>query len=298
MGTKPLASAFDFNQSIFPKNDVLRLVFLCMPSLLLPVFSYGLASAQLSSPFLVIGAAFIGVVCGIIWLGATIKHGFQPYHNITHSLECYKKNGDFPKNMIFGKNPAGQLCKMAEELAWEIESLKAQHEAASIIDDMTGLLNRRIFKERAKEFISLARRGRATFSLALVDLDHFKKLNEEKGYSTGDQTLREAATLVRDTLRDYDIICRWSGQQFAILMPTSNAGEAHLACERLRHTFEQHQVSHINGQALTLSIGITDFEVGDLHIDDIAKRADALMVRAKMEGRNRTVVEGDVLSAA
>ncbi|WP_127477152.1 diguanylate cyclase [Sulfurivermis fontis] len=171
--------------------------------------------------------------------------------------------------------------------------MERELEEMATTDALTGLPNRRHFLTRLEE--QLARLDRAVTpcaSVMMLDLDHFKKINDTYGHAAGDAVLRHVAKLMRDNIRKIDIPGRIGGEEFAILLPGIGPAEARVTAERLRETIAATPVALDDGESLllTISIGISEILPTDNRIDAPLTRADAALYRAKESGRNRTVV--------
>ncbi len=156
-------------------------------------------------------------------------------------------------------------------------------------DDLTGLLNRRGFFATAAQFVNLAQRNEATVGLLMMDLDHFKSINDRLGHSGGDLALKEAAAILAKSLRSSDIIGRYGGEEFIVLLPTTSPLMTAAVAEKVRHSIES---TRINGIPLTISIGFAETAVGSSPEEDLQsliKQADAALYQAKESGRNRVV---------
>ncbi len=160
------------------------------------------------------------------------------------------------------------------------------------LDALTGLLNRRGFAQKLEAEIARVMRTRRNFVLIMADIDHFKLFNDQHGHACGDYVLREIAALLRNQLRDVDIMARWGGEEFTFLLPeTSLEGGAVLA-EKLRSAVEQHQFNYRDNIILNLTItmGVAQYYQG-MSIDDCLARADQALYEGKEAGRNRVVVK-------
>lgn len=158
---------------------------------------------------------------------------------------------------------------------------------AAMQDPLTGLYNRRIFNRMINHELAEWERYHRTLSLVLIDIDHFKKVNDGHGHDAGDRVLVELSEILRSQCRPSDLPCRWGGEEFAWLMPETNVASAQKAAERLRGVIEAHAFSGID--ALTISLGVAEAIDGE-DSDMLTKRADEALYRAKKEGRNRVVV--------
>lgn len=172
----------------------------------------------------------------------------------------------------------------------EQKALARQLEEEAHRDYLTGLANRRYFIAQAALELARARRYNHPFSVAMLDLDHFKAVNDNYGHETGDQLLQLMATKCLEVLRDSDLIGRYGGEEFAILFLHLSAEEALEAAERLREEISHIEVSGPNGERIhiTASIGVAELSPGDRNIDALLSRADQALYEAKNAGRNQS----------
>lgn len=156
-------------------------------------------------------------------------------------------------------------------------------------DPLTGLCNRRHFRLQAEAELARARRSAAPLAVLAMDLDHFKRINDRHGHVTGDRVLVEVARICRRVLRPYDLPCRLGGEEFAVLMPGTDACQALGVAERLRSAMAAAQLSDAVGAPVhwTLSLGVAVADPGEPGLDALLSRADAALYRAKRGGRNR-----------
>ncbi len=164
--------------------------------------------------------------------------------------------------------------------------LELRHLATT--DILTGLPNRRHFLEHMEQELARFHRSGAATALLMIDIDHFKQVNDNYGHAMGDAVLRQFAQLTRDNLRLSDLAGRLGGEEFAVLLPGTDIAGAHLFAERLRRAVEQYRNSDAATEpSITVSIGLTLLEVDDHSSDTPLARADAALYRAKQNGRNR-----------
>ncbi|HEY3328105.1 MAG TPA: PAS domain S-box protein [Novimethylophilus sp.] len=171
------------------------------------------------------------------------------------------------------------------------KKLERELERQAHTDYLTGLANRRHFLELAEHEIAHARRYGGELSVAMLDLDHFKNVNDTYGHQVGDVVLKELAKICQRTLREVDVIGRLGGEEFAILFPETGGNEAYDIIERLREAIATTAVPLEHAQTLhfTASIGIASFVRADANIDILLNRADKALYEAKISGRNRIV---------
>ncbi len=163
---------------------------------------------------------------------------------------------------------------------------KAEHLAR--LDPLTGINNRRSFDSISESIWSITRRHERRLSVIVLDLDHFKRINDAHGHTCGDEVLRATANVLRDTIRDSDIIARWGGEEFIVLLPETGLAEAVTLAERLREAIANlcivHQGIRIN---ITASLGVTEHRRGQQTLESLIAEADHLMYQAKDLNRNR-----------
>jgi diguanylate cyclase (GGDEF)-like protein len=158
----------------------------------------------------------------------------------------------------------------------------------AMIDGLTGLWNRAYLDKRLAQEASLARRHETALSCILLDVDHFKKLNDRWGHTFGDTVLRSLAQVMIGLARPEDVVCRYGGEEFAVLTPAVAMGGATCLAERLRRGVEELSLPH-RGEVVrvTCSFGVADMSVAEA--GTILQTADEALYRAKGAGRNRVV---------
>jgi len=154
-------------------------------------------------------------------------------------------------------------------------------------DPLTGLPNRRFFLEAGKQEFERVRRFAVPASVVMIDLDHFKAVNDTYGHAAGDEALRRASQACRSALRPFDVLARFGGEEFVAVLPGTNEETAAIAAERLRVVVRDTTMKTDHHQFnITASFGVTEISPHDLKFDDCLSRADAALYRAKHAGRN------------
>ncbi|TXH29409.1 MAG: GGDEF domain-containing protein [Burkholderiaceae bacterium] len=156
------------------------------------------------------------------------------------------------------------------------------------MDQLTGLLNRRVMLETLEAERQLSERHGTQWCVALIDLDHFKQVNDRYGHPTGDAVLRGFADLARKHLRSVDQVGRWGGEEFLVMFPQTRLNEAHASLERLRKALNAWRLPDHPTLQMSFSAGLVQAAPED-SLDQLVERADKTMYQAKASGRNRSV---------
>ena len=162
----------------------------------------------------------------------------------------------------------------------------------AIYDTLTSLYNRRYFEERLGLEAQKAFYGGATLSLVMIDIDHFKRVNDTFGHTEGDKVLREISSLFKSSVRKKDTVARYGGEEFILILPEANVEEASVIAERIRRLVENNpfEVGHAQIN-LTISLGISNFPNDRARTkEELVKMADQTLYEAKRAGRNRVCI--------
>ena len=176
-------------------------------------------------------------------------------------------------------------------------TLAAQLAQAASTDPLTRIPNRRVFQEWCEKELLRSQRSGIPFSVLMVDLDHFKRINDNFGHHRGDEVLCAAVERMQDSLRGIDILCRWGGEEFAVLLPNAAPEATRLVAERMRENIERMNVplglaeaGAPEGARLTVSIGAATYGDREDGVAAMLLRADRALYRAKASGRNQVLV--------
>ncbi len=173
----------------------------------------------------------------------------------------------------------------------ELDTMLRQIERLATRDELTGALNRRSLQILLEEQLQLAAAGGQGFCVALLDLDHFKTVNDTYGHLTGDAVLKRFAELASSTTRGHERVGRYGGEEFLAIMNTSSLVGAAAAVERIRSSIANHDWAALApGLTLTVSAGVALYKHGD-RVESLLQRADQALYRAKGRGRNQVVTE-------
>jgi len=178
------------------------------------------------------------------------------------------------------------ICATAIQNAHYVERVKQ----LAYLDGLTGIFNRRFFELRISEEIERARRYGTGLAVIMVDIDNFKKLNDEFGHLLGDEVLRQVSSLFHQQVRKMDVVCRYGGEEFAILLSQTNAEQALGVAEKLRRLVETWQFPGVP-RPVSISAGAATYPEDGTTRDELVKAADAGLYAAKQAGRN-LVIQG------
>ncbi len=160
-------------------------------------------------------------------------------------------------------------------------------ERSAVTDGLTGLFNHAFFLQALKREVNRCKRHDLEMSLAMFDLDDFKKLNDTRGHLEGDRVLMKASALIKDALRDVDVAARYGGEEFAVILPDTSKAGARIVAERIRERIDKHFKKRRGGPKVTVSGGVATFPEDASMMEDLIRRADAGLYRSKAEGKNR-----------
>ena len=173
-------------------------------------------------------------------------------------------------------------------------SIYERTERSAISDGLTGLYNHAYFLQALKREAQRCRRHEVQMSLAMFDLDDFKKINDTRGHLEGDKVLMKAAALVKETLREIDVAARYGGEEFAVILPDTPKEGATIVAERIRVRIAEHFKRRRNGPKVTVSGGVASFPGDADTLEGLVKKADVGLYRSKAGGKNRiTVAEAE-----
>ncbi len=192
------------------------------------------------------------------------------------------QRGGFKENDIQALESVADILATAVQNASHLENVRE----LAYRDGLTGIFNRRQFESKIRE--ELARTGRygGNLSVLMIDIDHFKLINDEFGHLLGDEVLKQVANIFGRHLRKVDITCRYGGEEFAIILPATRLPSAHAVAEKLRRAVETYEFPGVP-RPVTISIGVAEFPTHGEERDELVSAADAALYQAKQGGRNR-----------
>jgi diguanylate cyclase (GGDEF)-like protein len=172
-----------------------------------------------------------------------------------------------------------------------LERSNAELKRLAVTDSLTGIANRRQFMETLEGEVARSRRHGRPLSLLMLDIDHFKQINDRWGHATGDEAIKATALACLDGIRTIDLAARVGGEEFAILLPETPMDAAGLVADRVRQNVAAVRLPREAGEVgLTCSIGVSQLTADDVSLETLLTRADQALYRAKAGGRNRVML--------
>ncbi len=226
------------------------------------------------------------------WLSAELRY----------SNETLEKQAEYLASLAEVADANARAAQVAkQELQSELEErlhLEARLRHMATIDGLTGAFTRGQFFALGQREVERVRERGLGLALLMIDVDHFKSINDRFGHPTGDAALRHLVTELRAGVRDFDLLGRVGGEEFAIVLPTITREPAAAVAERLRARVARHPFTHAGQQVnMTISIGLALLSDGDGGMEQLVVRADALLYEAKRAGRDRVVGDAPALVA-
>ncbi len=173
----------------------------------------------------------------------------------------------------------------------ELKRAKDRYHELSITDYLTGIYNRRYFIGTLVKEFEKARRYHLPLSLVIIDIDHFKQINDTYGHLRGDSVIVEVSQILKSNLRSHDVLARYGGEEFVLLLPMTGKDEAGKTADKLLGLIKEHEFSGLKDSSVTVSIGVCSYPGDGIdNIDKLIARSDDSLYLAKKKGRDRVVV--------
>lgn len=216
-----------------------------------------------------LAGGIISVLSALVWLMADVSAGKTHVYMAVNYWNAFIRLGFFLTVILI-------LSSLKRSLEREKELART--------DNLTGAVNSRIFMSTLKMEIARTHRSRAPFTLSYIDIDHFKTINDRLGHSTGDAALKTVAAIMRNNLRETDVLGRLGGDEFAILFPGLGSDDAQVAIPKIRSQLLDEMKKY--DWPVTFSIGVLTINRARHSVEDYIKKADDLMYTVKKQGKN------------
>jgi diguanylate cyclase (GGDEF)-like protein len=236
---------------------------------------------------------FTFFIITIIMLHLLYLNIFKPLNRLITQANSFQRNRLEKRYIWKGDSEisvVGQSFEIARisilKLIDELKASNKQLEKIAITDNLTGLFNRHKLDEILEKEKSRFQRYGNQFCIILLDIDHFKQVNDNYGHQVGDEILTSFSNILLQNTRQNDVIARWGGEEFLIVCPETNLDDTFQLAEKLRITIQDHEFSIAKSQ--TASFGIADLKISE-SVSDLISKADQALYKAKNEGRNKVI---------
>jgi two-component system, cell cycle response regulator len=223
---------------------------------------------------------------------AAVAAAFRTRNRIQGVIVCYRRESEKP----FTHEDLSTVVFLAEQGGVAIENVALHEEAQrlSLTDGLTGTWNRRYFQMQFRQVLATSVRFERPFSILMLDLDHFKRINDTFGHQRGDATLIELTQRVTKVLREVDTFARYGGEEFICLLPETDYAGALVTSEKILDAVKGEPFGETGEQLakLTVSIGVASYPIHGVSFSLLVEAADQALYRAKQEGRDRVIVAG------
>jgi diguanylate cyclase (GGDEF)-like protein len=221
-----------------------------------------------------------------IWQQKQLTENLQALEAI-HQTDSVLSEVEIASEINAKLNTEIQERKWAEK---ELRKSEAKFRDLAIMDSLTGLYNRHYFYQVGQKEVERSLRYQLPLSLIMMDIDHYKEINDQYGHRVGDMVLTQIGQIIQNAVRKIDIACRYGGEEFVILLPETELEQAERVAERIRGALDEATIS-LDAQSVTVtaSLGIVDLSASTPLIEEMLAKADDAMYRAKEKGRNQIV---------
>ena len=276
----------------FPKSYIAKIMLVVFAGTHLPLVAMVLylllvSPGGLGTHLVVLAALLIATLLGFVATLFALRALLAPVRLASSSLEAYLDERRKPELPIGFSDEAGKLMADVQHALDHLDSTIHSLEGLSGTDPLTGLPNRREGEERLGEDLARAKRGGAFLTVAVVDLDAFKAINDTHGHHAGDVCLRHVARVIRRNVREGDWLARWGGDEFVLsLWDASVFASPEALLRRISRSLKKSPVRLPGGEELVLSVSVGAHRyAGEDDIRELLAKADAAMYEAKREGR-------------
>lgn len=233
-----------------------------------------------------IGASLLGAALSI-WAIFSLLEPVRMTSRYLRDFVDDGRRGELPTN--YG-DQVGQLMQNAQRTVEQLDGMIHELEQRTITDALTGVHNRRFCTARLAQDLSRSGRSGDPLTIAFMDIDYFKEVNDQYGHGAGDTCLKHVVNATRTCIREGDWIARWGGDEFLIVMWGADAGQASEVCDRVREALAQNPCVIPQGEIqLQVSIGVCKADPKQ-SADELFQRVDTALLAAKRSGRNRVAV--------
>jgi two-component system, cell cycle response regulator len=239
---------------------------------------------------LIIAIAFLAAITMVIVSAKVLsQHILAPLRLLREGVACFGEGDLSHRISLVTQDEMAELANAFNTMAQTLEQSQAELTRLATLDGLTGVYNRREFNRWLTLEVERSKREFNPVSLLMVDIDHFKKLNDTYGHQAGDEALRQVGRLLQREVRPGDHVARYGGEEFAIILPKASGADAFAVAERIRVSIAAHVIPLSLRQSLTFtaSLGFSTFSIDKDTEEEFIQRADQALYYAKHSGRNR-----------
>jgi len=240
-------------------------------------------------------AMIIGVMVAIVVGWLLMQNTVMPIQELHRAVQQFGRGNLGERADVFGTDEVGKLASAFNDMASQVQSMTETLTDESIHDPLTGVINRREFERQFQKMLQHSIRHNRPLTVAMLDLDHFKGINDTHGHQVGDELLKTFCSVVEGNLRPGDVFARYGGEEFIVVLPDSDAMGARRVAERLRLLAGGSGVKR-NGKMVstTVSIGLATFPADGSTVEQLLAAADRALYGAKAAGRDRVEVAQEI----
>lgn len=253
---------------------------------IISIAAYVASGAAISAQAILV-IILLATVVGTAFAFIVMRHLLLPVSELARGLKSYRIEGRIPRLIKLRNDDVGRLTDEVRALINTLEEKLNRLKGQAFSDTLTGLGNRRWLAEMVGSELARSRREQKSLSVIVLDIDHFKSINDAFGHDAGDKVLVAIAETMKRVLRPYDLVARLGGEEFCAFLPGTGLKEARQIAERLREAIATLQIETLLGRRVTASFGVHEGNILREHFKDMLRIADDYLYQAKGGGRNQ-----------
>jgi len=255
-------------------------------------------SIQRSKKIAYVAAAVSGVACLLALFFFTFFVA-RPAGILVNAVHRFGKKGTFEEVPVYSSDELGELARTFNKLGRDLSAERIRLKEQALRDELTNVYNMRYFRQKIEEEFARAGRYGYALSLLMIDVDHFKTYNDTHGHPMGDVVLKDVANVIVESVRETDVVCRYGGEEFTVLLLATDNKVAQNIAEKIRVNITHHAFPKGESQPgglITISVGVTTYREGRPAVPQgLVNLADKALYLAKVQGRNRVCVVDDAM---
>lgn len=277
----------------WPKSYYFKILALCFVGTHIPLIATAVLALALLPIPMNIELALVGLLLATTAAAATatillVRGMLSPIAAVTRALDAYRQDGSYTPIPAVGDDEAGMLISTVNTIVREFTETRSELEALSYRDDLIGIGNRRWLLGKANELLRSDDANARPTTVALLDLDSFKVINDTCGHAAGDDVLKQVGAVLTAHSRPRDLVGRLGGDEFCVIFLDCPREEAAAAVDRMRTALKQKRLDERYGIDVSISCGLTERHDPHEDLDETFARADKALYRAKEAGRGQT----------